>query len=75
MEWLDPEYVNPVCQQHHAQVRLYRMRIRQWRWNVDSDLTATNKSGPPVASQGRIAGIDTIHDRQDPLITDSLPFE
>ena len=55
MEWLDPEYVNPVCQQHHAQVRLYRMRIRQWRWNVDSDLTATNKSSPlshhRVASQ------------------------
>ena len=55
MEWLDPEYVNPVCQQHHTQVRLYRMRIRQWRWNVDSDLTATNKSSPlshhRVASQ------------------------
>ena len=65
MEWLDPEYVNPVCQQHHTQVRLYRMRIRQWRWNVDSDLTATNKSSPPVASQSRIAGIGTIHDRQD----------
>ncbi len=31
------------------------MRIRQWRWNVDSDLTATNKSSPlshhRVASQ------------------------
>ncbi len=65
-------YRHHLPQETPTQSRPPIMRIRQWRRNVDSDLTATNKSGPPVASQGRIAGIGTIHDRQDPLITDCI---
>ncbi len=65
MEWLDPEYVNPVCQQHHAQVRLYRTRIRQWPMERRQRLDCHQQIQPPVASQSRIAGIGTIHDRQD----------
>lgn len=62
-------YRHRLPQETPTQSRPPIMRIRQWRRNVDSDLTATNKSSPlshhRVASQSRIAGIGTIHDRQD----------
>ena len=65
-------YRHRLPQETPTQSRPPIMRIRQWRWNVDSDLTATNKSSP--LSHHRVASqesarfmIGRIHSSQTAL--------